>query len=128
MEIVRVGMGRRVAALLIDWFACVLIASTFFDTSHGLATFLPLAVFFAEVWILTVLQGSSAGQRVMSLRVVRFSDGGPISPTQGLIRTFLLCLVVTAITFDENGRGLHERISGTALIKVLPGSQGASTK
>jgi hypothetical protein len=35
-----------------------------------------------------------------------------------LIRTLLLCLVVTAITFDENGRGLHERISGSVLTRV----------
>jgi uncharacterized RDD family membrane protein YckC len=124
MEIVRVGMGRRVVALLIDWFACVLIASTFFDTSHGAGSFIPLAVFFAEVWILTVLQGSSAGQRVMSIRVVRFSDGGPITPMQALIRTFLLCLVVTAITFDENGRGLHERFSGSVLTRVFLGGRG----
>ncbi|MBC7463171.1 MAG: RDD family protein [Actinobacteria bacterium] len=118
MEIVRVGMGRRVAALLIDWFACVLIASTFFDTSHGAGSFIPLAVFFAEVWVLTVLQGASAGQRVVGMRVVRYSDGGPATATQVLVRTFLLCLVVTAITFDENGRGLHERISGTILKRV----------
>jgi hypothetical protein len=35
-----------------------------------------------------------------------------------LIRTALLCLVVTAITYDDNGRGIHERLSGTALIDL----------
>lgn len=118
MEIVRVGMGRRVVALFIDWFACVLIASTIFDTSSGARSFIPLAVFFVEVWVLTSLQGASAGQRLLGMRVIRYSDGGVASPTQVLVRTFLLCLVVTAITFDENGRGIHERLSGTILKRV----------
>jgi len=30
----------------------------------------------------------------------------------------LLCLVVTAITYDENGRGLHERFSSTKLLDL----------
>jgi len=51
------------------------------------------------------------------MRVIRFTDGGVPSPLQALIRTTLLCLVVTAVTFDENGRGLHERLSGTVLTK-----------
>ena len=111
-------MWRRVFALMIDWFACLLIANAFFDISKGAGNFIPLAIFFGEVWILTVLQGSSAGQRILGMRVVRFIDGGPISPIQGLIRTCLLCLVVTAITFDENGRGIHERASGTVLTRA----------
>ena len=119
MEIIRVGMWRRVFALLIDWFASLLIAGTFFDTSRGAGNFIPLAIFFVEVWILTVLQGCSAGQRVLGMRVVRFPDGGAISPIQGLIRTLLLCLVVTAITFDKNGRGIHERASGTVLTRAI---------
>jgi hypothetical protein len=30
----------------------------------------------------------------------------------------LLVLVVTAITYDDNGRGIHERLSGTALLDL----------
>jgi len=37
---------------------------------------------------------------------------------QSLARTVLLCLVVTAITYDENGRGIHERLSGTRLLDL----------
>jgi uncharacterized RDD family membrane protein YckC len=122
MNFVRVGQGRRVVALLIDWFACVLIASTFYDTSRGTGAFIPLAIFFVEVWILTTLQGASAGQRVMGLKVIRFADGGPVTARQALIRTVLLCLVVTAVTFDKDGRGWHERISGTVLTRSLPGN------
>jgi len=76
-----------------------------------------LALFFAEVLILSALQGASAGHRIVGIRIVRFSDKGAITPKQALIRTVLLCLVVTAITYDDDGRGVHERLSNTVLIR-----------
>jgi hypothetical protein len=30
---------------------------------------------------------------------------------------------VTAITYDENGRGIHERLSGTRLVDVRKGKK-----
>jgi hypothetical protein len=35
-----------------------------------------------------------------------------------LIRTALLLPLITAITFDENGRGINERLSNTVLIQT----------
>ena len=100
---------------MIDWLMSLAVASAFFHSGSSYSPFVPLGVFFAEVWILTSLQGASAGQRILRMKVVRFADGGRPSVTQALLRTFLLCLVVTAVTFDENGRGIHERLSGTVL-------------
>ena len=54
---------------------------------------------------------------MVGIRIVRFSDKGVITPKQALIRTVLLCLVVTAITYDDDGRGIHERLSNTVLIR-----------
>ena len=115
MHFIRVGLWRRVFALMIDWFMSLAVASAFFHTQSSYRHFAPLGVFFVEVWILTSLQGASAGQRLLRMKVVRFNDGGRPSVKQALIRTFLLCLVVTAVTFDENGRGIHERLSGSVL-------------
>lgn len=75
-------------------------------------------VFFGEVLLLTAFGGATAGHRVVRIKVVQFLDNRPPTPWQALIRTLLLCLVVTAITYDENGRGLHERISGTSLLDL----------
>jgi len=47
---------------------------------------------------------------------VRFSDGGTVTPVQSLIRAALLMPLITAITFDENGRGINERFSNTVLV------------
>ncbi|CAB4800803.1 unannotated protein [freshwater metagenome] len=116
-----VSLGRRLAAITLDWLACYAIVAAI---SGGLGQMTPerspiiLALFFAEVAILTALSGASLGQRIFGLRVVSFHDGGAITPIQALIRTIFLCLVVTAITYDENGRGIHERISKTVLIRT----------
>ena len=116
-----VSLGRRLAAITVDWLACYAIIAAL---SGGIGQMTPdrspiiLAIFFGEVVILTALTGASLGQKIFGLCVVRFSDGGTITPVQALIRTFFLVLVVTAVTYDENGRGIHERISKTVLIRV----------
>lgn len=116
-----VSLGRRLAAITLDWLACYAIVAAL---SGGIGQMGPrqspiiLALFFMEVWVLTSLTGASLGQKIFGLRVVRFSDGASVSPMQALIRTLFLVLVVTAVTYDENGRGIHERISGTVLVRV----------
>jgi uncharacterized RDD family membrane protein YckC len=109
------------AALLIDWLMSYAIAIGFFAGGGSFIDRVPHAripvvlIFFAEMAIMTALGGASAGHRIMRMKVVRFSDGGTVTPVQALIRTTLICLVITAITFDENGRGIHERLSNTKL-------------
>jgi uncharacterized RDD family membrane protein YckC len=76
-----------------------------------------LALFFAEISIFSALQGASLGHRIFGIRIIRFADGGAISPIQALIRSALLVSVIFAITFDENGRGMHERFSGSVLTR-----------
>jgi uncharacterized RDD family membrane protein YckC len=119
-----ISLGRRMAALLIDWLMSYAIAIGFFAGGGSIidraphARFPVLVIFFLEVLILTSLGGATFGHRAMKMKVVRFSDGGAVTPVQALIRTTLICLVITAITFDENGRGVHERLSNTKLIDV----------
>ena len=116
-----VSLGRRLAAITLDWLACYAIIAAL---SGGIGQMTPdrspiiLALFFGEVTILTALTGASLGQKVFGLRVVRFSNGEAVSPMQALLRTIFLVLVVTAVTYDQNGRGIHERISGTVLARV----------
>jgi uncharacterized RDD family membrane protein YckC len=117
---IRTTYGRRMAALALDWLACYAIVAAL---SGGINHMSPnsslyvLAIFFLEVWILTALQGATLGHRLFGMRVVRFEDGGAISLSQALIRTVLIVLVVTAVTFDVNGRGIHERLSGSVLTR-----------
>lgn len=108
------------AALMVDWLACYFIVAA---SAGGIGRMAPnrsitvLGLFFAEVAILSALQGASLGHKIFGVRIVRFSDGGAITPLQALIRTALLVSVIFAITFDEDGRGLHERMSGSVLTR-----------
>jgi uncharacterized RDD family membrane protein YckC len=114
----RVGQGRRMLGLLIDWALCYFITWGFF-AEPGTGAFTPIVYFLylGQYLFFTILGGATPGHRFVGLRIVRFSDGQLPTPKQALIRTALLAIVVTAITFDENGRGINERFSGTVLIR-----------
>ncbi len=119
-EFKRVTLGRRFAALMVDWLACYFIVAA---STGGLGAMAPnrslsvLALFFVEIAILSALQGATLGHKIFGIRIVRFADGGAISPIQALSRSGLLVTVIFAITFDENGRGIHERFSGSVLTR-----------
>jgi uncharacterized RDD family membrane protein YckC len=105
---------------MVDWLACYFIVAA---SAGGVGAMAPnrslavLALFFAEISILSALQGATLGHKIFGIRIIRFADGGAISPIQSLIRSALLVTVIFAITFDENGRGMHERLSGSVLTR-----------
>jgi hypothetical protein len=35
-----------------------------------------------------------------------------------LIRTALICLVIPAVVYDDDGRGVHDRIANTRVLRV----------
>ena len=115
----RVSQGRRMLGVLIDWLMSYAIAIGFFvefgESSMGAVVFL---IFTAQYLLFAALGGATPGHRVVGLKIVRFSDGGMPTPLHALIRTGLLVLVLTAITFDHNGRGINERLSNTVLIRT----------
>jgi uncharacterized RDD family membrane protein YckC len=112
------SLWRRIGALAIDWLASMLIARLIFTGIAYLSdeySFGVLAVFAAEVIILTWLTGSSFGQRIVGIRVVRM-DGGRLALWQVALRTALICLVIPAVVYDANGRGLHDRAAGSVVV------------
>ena len=115
----RVSQGRRMLGVLIDWLMSYAIAIGFFvefgEPSMGAVVFL---IFTAQYLLFAALGGATPGHRVVGLKIVRFSDGAMPTPLQALIRTGLLVLIVTAITFDHNGRGINERLSNTVLVRT----------
>jgi uncharacterized RDD family membrane protein YckC len=120
----RVSQGRRLMGITLDWLACYAIALGFFSGSGMLADRVPqaripvLILLFAEYSLFVAISGASFGHRLVGLKVVRFSDGGSVNPVQSLIRTALLLPLVTAITFDDDGRGVNERLSNTVLVQT----------
>jgi uncharacterized RDD family membrane protein YckC len=109
--------------ITLDWLASYAITLGFFagqgsflDRSRGVGGTV-LLILAIEYLVLVAFGGASFGHRIVGLKVVRFSDGQAATPLQALIRTVLMLPLVTAVTFDENGRGINERLSNTVLIK-----------
>jgi uncharacterized RDD family membrane protein YckC len=119
----RISQGRRMLGITLDWLAAYAVSLGFFagggsflERSRGIGGTV-LIVMAIEYLVLVSLGGASFGHRLVGLKVVRFSDGGTVTPLQALIRTALMVIIITAITFDENGRGINERLSNTVLVK-----------
>jgi uncharacterized RDD family membrane protein YckC len=109
--------GLRVLALVIDWFACMVIARVLFGApDSALGSFGTLFVFFIEVALLTWLTGASFGQRIVGIRVVGRSRR--VGFTAAAIRTLLICLAVPPLIWDADGRGLHDRAVDSVVVRA----------
>lgn len=114
-----VGFGRRLAALGLDWAACLLVVRLLApDLRYGSPPYsaLTLAVFATEVVLLTWLGGASFGQRLVGLLVLR-PDGGPIGLPRAVMRTLLVLLVVPPLVRGADGRPWHDVVAGTVLLR-----------
>ena len=100
-------------AIVTDWTLALLI-SNFLFSGDSWAT---LAVFAAEQILLIGTLGYSIGHRAMGIHVVRL-DGTPAGPLAALVRTLLLCLVIPAVIFDPDQRGLHDKAAKTVLVRM----------
>lgn len=104
------GFGARLVAFLVDAVLCAALA---WGVAGDQVWTTP--IFAAEVLVLTVLGGASAGQRVRGLQVVRL-DGRPVGIGRAALRTALLLLLIPALIWDRDGRGLHDRAARTAVL------------
>lgn len=113
------GLGRRMAAIFIDWFACLAVAVVLnggFVADRFDPALVTLILFAVQVTLLTWLQAASFGQRLMQLVVAPV--GRPrVSLLRAALRTALLCLVIPAVVMDSNGRGLHDLAAGTVVVR-----------
>jgi uncharacterized RDD family membrane protein YckC len=115
--------GQRIVALLVDWFASVLVVMLFLgyrgwaeDPSAGWYT---LGVFVLESALLIAFAGGSFGQLVCRLRVVRVEGGyQPLSLPRALYRQVLIALVIPPLVFRPDGRGLHDMAVGSAVFRL----------
>ncbi|WP_300267704.1 RDD family protein [Microbacterium sp.] len=117
-------VGRRVGALLIDYVAASLIATGFFGydqfalpTDAGATMFAPMIVFAVLQIVFIPTIGGSPGHRILGMRVVRYG-GGWVGLWRPILRTALLVIVIPAVIWDADQRGLHDKVAGTILIRA----------
>jgi uncharacterized RDD family membrane protein YckC len=109
------SFSSRVVAFLVDALGSALVAGLF------TAPYLPgnwALVAFAAVTVLTLMAfGQTPGMRLLGLRLAHPRPGQRLAPWRAVVRTALLCLLVPALLVDGNGRGLHDRLTDTAVVK-----------
>jgi uncharacterized RDD family membrane protein YckC len=105
--------GRRIAAILVDFAVCYAVYALFFFGSSWAS----LAIFGIEQIIFLVAFGGSLGHLLFGMRVVRL-DNRWAGVWRPVLRTALLLLLIPAVIWDADQRGLHDVFAGTVLVRV----------
>ncbi|SDJ12798.1 RDD family protein [Frankineae bacterium MT45] len=119
------SFGARTGAFIVDSVAAFLIASIFvqlFGHHSDAASRLPrswvLIPFFADYVIGMLVAGRTLGMNLLGLRIIRVDADVAIGPLRAVARTAMLSLLIPAVIVDRDGRGLHDRITGCAVIQA----------
>jgi uncharacterized RDD family membrane protein YckC len=116
--------GPRLLAFVVDAFASGLVAALFVhhQGGGGFADRLPgswsLIPFAVDYVVGVLVAGRTIGMYLTGLRLVRVGRPVAIDPLRIVGRTALLCLLLPAVIFDRDGRGLHDRLTDTAVVRA----------
>jgi uncharacterized RDD family membrane protein YckC len=114
-------MGRRVVALLIDWllsYGLALLAMGFGDITKDMLSTAILVIWLLLGLAFVRLFGFTPGQLALGLGVISVGGGRvPVGVGRLAVRGLLLALVVPALFADWDGRGLHDRVSNTGVVR-----------
>jgi len=107
--------GTRVLAFVVDAFSSALIATLFTAPKlPGNASLLA----FALITVVTLIAfGQTPGMRLLGLRLAHPREGQRLAVWRAVVRTALLLLLVPALVVDADGRGLHDRLTDTAVVR-----------
>ncbi len=117
--------GIRLVGILIDWVIALVIARGFFGVplpfsehpATGAQSFIVLGILAVMNVLLVGTIGTTIGHRITGLQV-RHVSGGRATFPQAVVRTVLLCLAIPAIVWDRDGRGLHDKVPNTVIVRT----------
>ena len=110
--------GRRFGALFIDWAVCMVIAYGLIARGDQQAAGNWALAIFLVMSLLTVgTVGSTPGKRLLGLRVIG-EDGERLGVVRVVVRSVLLLLVIPAVVWDRDSRGLHDRLARAVQVRT----------
>ncbi|GAA0394357.1 RDD family protein [Streptomyces luteireticuli] len=111
-------LGRRFGAIFIDWALCLLVANGLIAQGNAHRAGNWAIVVFLVLSVLTVgTIGCTPGKRLLRLRVVS-ENGGRLTFPRAVLRSVLLALVVPAMVWDRDTRGLHDRLAKAVQVRM----------
>lgn len=100
---------------------CVSSETSYVLAASTLPDFLVTGLYFVLAWWLL---GGTVGQRLLSLRVVDQTTGGPISFRQSIGRFFgyllsfwVFCLGLVSVGLDTHKQGWHDKLAHTYVLR-----------
>jgi uncharacterized RDD family membrane protein YckC len=110
----------RIAALALDWAVCMGIAVALFGTGvmtgNGWRSWMILATFFVESALVSAFSGSSIGQLILRIGIVRL-DRQPLGLPRAVLRALLVSLALPALVVGPDRRGLQDLAAGTIVVQ-----------
>jgi uncharacterized RDD family membrane protein YckC len=103
-------------AFVADIALSALVAGLF--TAPQLPRNWSLVAFLVEYVVFAAAFGQTPGMRLLGLRLVLVDRPARVGPVRVLARTVMLALLVPALIWDADGRGVHDRLTGTAVIRA----------
>jgi hypothetical protein len=113
-------MGRRAAALGVDWLISYGLAGLLLAAGLVGASFLATGVLL--IWfVLGVasvrLFGFTPGQYLLGLHVASVDNRLNVGTGRAIVRGLLIALVIPALFTDSDGRGFQDRLTATAVVR-----------
>lgn len=126
------GGWHRSLGLLYDWLLSAGVALIFVDMGSQILGTAVLGVWFVVGMVTVRVFGFTPGQYIAGLRVARVDHGpernraeaaGEVGAASvGIFRAFfrqlMMVFLVPALVNDYNGRALHDRATGTAMVRT----------
>ena len=108
--------GRRLGATFVDWMLAQSIARGLMDAEGHQLSLATMGVFALMNILLVSTTGSGIGGRLFGIRVARMDGRHPSVPGV-LLRTGLILIVVPAMVWDRDTRGLHDKAINTVVVR-----------
>ncbi|MQA63340.1 MAG: RDD family protein [Actinophytocola sp.] len=118
------GGGRRLLGFVIDLVAASLITALFirpdFQSVEVMQSFNTAAIL---VWVVLTVPaaawfGFTPGMAAVGVRVARLDGAAAVGIVRAVVRCALTVLIVPAAVGNFDGRGWHDRATGTVVIRM----------
>ena len=118
------SMGKRLLAFVVDCVAAGLITSVFVHPHLADPASMQAQNYWSLLaWLLITVIGTSffgitVGMALLRIRVARMDGTAMVGPLRALPRAVLVALIVPAVIWNSDSRGLQDRLAGTIVVNV----------
>lgn len=116
------GLGRRAAAVLVDWLIVYLPTYAFLGVDGrwflGGAASTTLALWALLSILSVILFSRTPGMAALGVAVGRVDAATGVGVWRPIVRTVLSMTVFPVLFQDEDSRGLHDQVTGTAVVRT----------